>query len=265
MNEIQFAELLASLKRGVNGRIDAEIPADWMQGRTTYGGLTAALCLESAQELAGDMPVRSAQIAFVGPVGGTVVISPTVLRRGKNTLFTSVDMVSEDGIAARCLFTFGVRRDSRLAHSGPERPPVRQPGECRSHFPEGNGRPRFARHFDMRLESGPPILSGADAAEIGLWMRHRDESALYTPTTLLALADAPPPAAMSMFPAPGQISSMTWMAEFLAEDLSTTEGWYYARHRADTVRNGYSSQSMLLWTHAGKPVMAGRQTIAVFV
>ena len=79
------------------------------------------------------------------------------------------------------------------------------------------------------------------------------------------LADAPPPAAMSMFTQPGRISSMTWMAEFLTETITTDARWFLARHTAQTVRNGYSSQQMLMWNRAGEPVMIGRQTIAVFV
>ena len=63
-----YTELLGSLNRGAEGRIDATIPETWMQGRTTYGGLTAALCLEGAIALVEDLPVRSAQVAFVGPV-----------------------------------------------------------------------------------------------------------------------------------------------------------------------------------------------------
>jgi hypothetical protein len=83
--------------------------------------------------------------------------------------------------------------------------------------------------------------------------------------SLLALADAPPPAAMSMFKEPGRISSMTWMAEFLTEDIETTDRWFLARHVAQTARNGYSSQEMLLWNKDRQPIMIGRQTIALFV
>jgi hypothetical protein len=70
---------------------------------------------------------------------------------------------------------------------------------------------------------------------------------------------------MSMFTQPGRISSMTWMAEFLTETITTDAHWFLARHTAQTVRNGYSSQQMLMWNRAGEPVMIGRQTIAVFV
>jgi hypothetical protein len=54
------------------------------QGRTTYGGCSAALCLEAAKRLLRDQrhsagaaelpPLRSAQVAFVGPAGGDVKV-----------------------------------------------------------------------------------------------------------------------------------------------------------------------------------------------
>ena len=257
-----YTELLASLVRLPKGRIEAHIPDDWLQGRTTYGGLTAALCLESGRSLT-DMPVRSAQIAFVGPVAGDVVISPSVLREGRNTLFASVDMVSQQGVAARCLFAFGKSRDSQLDFSRLDAPQVAEPDQVPSFF--GSRRPSFAEHFNVRLARGAPPMSGSSEADIVLWLRHRDEAALYDATTLLSIADAPPPAAMSMMREPGPISSMTWMAEFLTDHVETTGGWFLAHHVAQTAREGYSSQAMRLWNHAGEPLMIGRQTIAVFV
>jgi hypothetical protein len=83
-------------------------------------------------------------------------------------------------------------------------------------------------------------------------------------STLAAAQDAPPPAAMSMFTAPGRISSMTWMAEFLTDTITTTDGWFFALHEAQTARRGYSSQAMTLWNRDGDPILIGRQTIAVF-
>ena len=53
-----YSELIAGLKRGTNGRIEATITDDWLQGRTTYGGLTAALCLEAALELVTEEAAR---------------------------------------------------------------------------------------------------------------------------------------------------------------------------------------------------------------
>ena len=66
----RYTELLAGLTRRADHTIDAHIPESWMQGRTTYGGLTAALSLQAAMELVDDIPIRSAQVAFVGPLVG---------------------------------------------------------------------------------------------------------------------------------------------------------------------------------------------------
>lgn len=260
---MQYSELIAGLQRGQAGRIEATIPEDWMQGRTTYGGLTAALCLEAALELVPDMPVRSAQVAFVGPVGGKVVISPTILRRGKSSAFVNADLVSEDGVMARCIFTFGAKRPSQINKTSIMQPEVDGPEAYPSFFGSGR-RPNFAHNFNVRLAKGEPPVSGSESGDITLWLRHKDEGALYNATTLLSLADAPPPAAMSMMTEPGPISSMTWMAEFLSDEITTTEGWFLVHHEAQATRDGYSSQAMRLWNAEGEPLMIGRQTIAVF-
>ena len=61
------------------------ITEDWMQGRTTYGGLSAALCLQTVINEFPDLPpLRSAQINFIGPAGGEVTICNTVMRIGKS-------------------------------------------------------------------------------------------------------------------------------------------------------------------------------------
>lgn len=236
-----------------------------MQGRTTYGGLTAALSLESALELVEDVPVRSAQIAFVGPVGGDIVISPTILRRGRNSVFVSVDVVGEQGVAARSIFTFGAKRESRLNFTRLEAPVVPGPETAPKFFLEGRPRPQFCKHYNVRLAAGERPVSNAAEADIALWLRHVDEAALYDATSLLAMADAAPPAAMSMFSEPAPLSTMTWMAEFLTDHATTENGWFLARHTAQTARDGYSSQSMRMWNMSGEPVMVGRQTVAVFI
>lgn len=258
-----YTELLASLDRRDNGITAAHVPSDWMQGRTTYGGLTAALCLEAARELVDDIPLRSAQVAFVGPSGGDVTMTPKMLRRGKNTAFVSVDMMYADGYAAQCIFVFGKARDSSLNFRHLDMPDVPGPEDAPSFFREGP-RPGFTNNFNMKGVLGDAPISGSDKRSIGLWMRHKDEAAQMNETTILAIADAPPPAALSMFKTPAPISSMTWMAEFLTEDIATEGGWFFALHTADTAVDGYSSQAMTLWNSAREPILNGRQTITVF-
>lgn len=261
---MNFTDLLASAAPAEGHARATAVPETWMQGRTAYGGLTAALCLEAAIALSGGLPVRAVQVAFVGPVNGTVTCKPEVLRQGKNTVFTSVRMTGDDGVLAEAIITFGAARTSTLdfAHLPP--PDVPAPDAAPLYFRKPGQGPTFAQNFDIMLAGGHPPMSGASEADISIWMRHKDPATRSDAVALLALADAPPPAAMSMFTVPGRISSMTWMAEFLTETIDTEDRWFLARHTAQTARNGYSSQAMSMWNRAGAPVMIGRQTIAVF-
>ncbi|MEM7766994.1 MAG: thioesterase family protein [Pseudomonadota bacterium] len=268
MAETTFSDLIANLDRRSQGRVDAVIPEDWMQGRTTYGGLTAALCHEAGKRVAGDRPLKAAQISFVGPSGGEVVISPTVMREGKHTTAVSVDMVGEKGIAARCLFTFAAPRPSQLSMTEVPVPIALTTPEAadQRYFPRGGG-PGYTQHFEMQLAGGPTLFSRAETADVYLWLRHLDTGARggpYDPTHLFSIGDVPPPAALAMMREPGRISSMTWMVEFLTPSPSTEDGWWLNRSQAQTARDGYSAQSMTLWNRAGEPVMVGRQTVAIF-
>lgn len=261
---MDFKTLMHSGKQTGETAMSFHVPDSWMQGRTTYGGLTAALCLEAAMSTSGGRPIRSAQIAFVGPVSGDVQCTATLLREGKNTVFTSVRMIGETGVAAEAIFAFGAHRESSLNFAHLPAPEVTAPDETASFFGDSPKRPAFTRNFNIRLAKGKPPMSGAPDADMSLWMRHKDGAVAPDALSVLALADAPPPAALAMLTGPARISSMTWMAEFLTDDIQTEQGWFLARHVADTSKDGYNSQAMTLWNTSGQPIMIGRQTIAVF-
>ena len=261
---MDFKTLMHSGKQTGETAMSFHVPDSWMQGRTTYGGLTAALCLEAAMSTSGGRPIRTAQIAFVGPVSGDVQCTATLLREGKNTVFTSVRMIGETGVAAEAIFAFGAHRESSLNFAHLPAPEVTAPDETASFFGDSPKRPAFTRNFNIRLAKGKPPMSGAPDADMSLWMRHKDGAVAPDALSVLALADAPPPAALAMLTGPARISSMTWMAEFLTDDIQTEQGWFLARHVADTSKDGYNSQAMTLWNTSGQPIMIGRQTIAVF-
>ncbi len=188
---MDYTDLLTSIAFNADQSSRVTVPEDWMQGRTTYGGLTAALCLKAALPLAGDRPLRSAQVAFVGPASGELVSVPTILREGKNTAFISVRMHGPDGVVAECIFAFGTARDSSLDFSNMAAPSVTLPDETPQFFPDATRRPAFSHHFNVRLAKGGRPISGAPDGEIVLWLRHRDEKAPMDAVTLLSIADSP--------------------------------------------------------------------------
>lgn len=267
MSESQSRTPLSALLSGLqadDGHYAAEITPDWMQGRAIYGGLSAALCLDATlKSHAGLPPLRSAQLAFIGPAGSAVEIVPTLIRQGKSTAFITADLLSEGKLAVRGNFCFGKARDSRFSRTELPTPAVSGPDECPSFFkPELS--PSFAQHFDGRFAEGSLPMSGARAPDFTVWLRHRDKAIEPAIVGLAALADALPPASMCLFNQPRPISTMTWMFDVLAGEPETEDGWWLCRSTAETARDGYSSQAMSIWNRRGEPMVIGRQNVAIF-
>lgn len=259
-----FTDLIAAFAAdpaGFRGRV----PDNWLQGRTFYGGLTAALCLEGALRAIPDLPpLRSAQVAFIGPAEGEVSVTAEVLRRGKSVTFVGADLAGEGGLAAREVFAFGAARASMFNRSFTPAPDVPGPDAAGFFFPPGVDGPAFARNFDVRLARGGRPISASPEHDHFLWVRHRDPGATSV-AALLALADMPPPAIMPMFPAFARISSMTWGLNFLTDRPYTDDGWWLLESRAENAAEGYSSQDMFVWSRRGEAVIAGRQSVAIFI
>jgi hypothetical protein len=255
-----FSELI----RGLHREGDAwttDVGEDWRQGRTLFGGLSGALCLEAARREFIDLPpLRSAQFALVGPAAGKIMVRLSVLRRGKSTAFVGADLFGEDGLATRATFGFAAPRPSAYNYAIDAMPEVKTPEQSTPFSRKVN----FAQHFDNRLGGGDLPFSKAADPTMLLWMRHRDEGLAPSPTALVALADAPPPAAQVLFDQQAPVSTMTWAFDLLTDDLETEDGWWLIRVSAESVLSGYSSQAMTVWSSAGKRVLMGHQNYAVF-
>jgi len=238
-------------------------PESWAQGRTLYGGMTTALAWAATERSQPDLPpLRSAQIAFVGPAAGQLTISPEVIRRGRSAAFVRTSVTGEAGPAAECLFSCGAARDSRVEHRSVAAPAVPPPSSCEPLFAGGPG-PSFAQNFQMLLAAGSRPFSGGDPS-FTCWTRFARPQGVEPLTALLALADALPPAAMVSFPEFGVISSMTWSIEVDALPNSNDD-WFLQQATAEDTADGYSRQAMTLWDERGRRLFAARQTVAIFV
>ena len=259
MDFIQLAQSISQTDQGW----EVTIAENWMQGRTTYGGLSAALCLQAVQNEMPDLPpLRSAQINFIGPAGGTVVIKTEVMRQGKSVAYVSASMHGEKGLATHAVFCFGAARESVLHQNFGTKPSVPSVADCDAFFKRGPG-PAFTNNFECRLAAGDVPTSGSDKSEFHIWCRHRDPAANDL-VALVALADMPPPAVLPMLKAFAPLSSMTWMLNILEEQPTTQDGWWLLRSAGEHAKHGYSSQDMQVWNSAGELVITGRQSIAIF-
>ena len=254
---IGLPALIAALAPADDGGATAVIPDSWLQGRTCYGGVSAALALHVAKQVAPDLPpLRSAQVAFVGPLSGTVTIHARLLRRGRNAAFVHAAIESEAGLGLTATFVFMRQGESAIDHAQAPRAPVAAPGPD---TPVSHGVPAvaftqnfaFVDHGDM---AGP--------AEWLRWVRLEDRDGLDPEIALIAIGDCLPPAALKLAGAQVPISSMTWQIDLLAPVKAND--WWLLQAATDHAKDGGSSQRMAIWTTDGTPIAHQMQSVALF-
>lgn len=238
---------------------------EWMQGRTAYGGVSAALALDAVmRDHPGDAPLRTAQIGFVGPVGGETRTLSRLLRASKSSRFVSADLSSEQGYGTHALFSFMSPRAIHIDHATVPVPVIGEPDALQS-VPDHPMRPAFTRHLDMRPADGPGFGHGKSEGEILTWVRWNDQPGCDAHVALLALADALPPAALPLFTEFGPLSSSTWICHFLIDQPETDDGWWLLRSHTRQVQRGFSAQTMYLWNSRRELVAVGGQGVAIYV
>jgi acyl-CoA thioesterase len=236
----------------------------WRQGQTLYGGLSAAFAVKAAGLAFAGLPMlRSAQFAFVGPAVGALDYRPTMVRQGKSSAFVSVTAEGEAGPATQALLCYGRDRESAYRYNDVPMPDVRGHDAGEKFFNIG-GVPGFTVNFEGVLVEGSPPGSGVDRPFLRVWVRHRDPDSPDGPISLVALGDALPPGALSMFKSFSPISTMTWSIELPTGDDLPGSDWYLFETRGETIGNGYSVQDMKLWHESGRLALVGRQTVAVY-
>ncbi len=259
-----WADIRASLRAEGDGhRVD--IPANWKQGRTAYGGLTSALMLAGASERFDNLPpLRSALINFVGPVTDSPLLTANLERQGRNVSSVSAGAHIGEQAVGRAEFLFGAGRASKIDvdFAAPEAIP---PNEAELFTPEAaQGMvPHFFHNFDTRLIAGARPMMG-DEGYIRTWSRHRDPASRDGIESLLCIGDVLPPAAMPLMRSFSPVSSMSWMFNLLTDNPQTEDGWWHIEARLTAARGGYSSQVMRIWNTAGELVVEGMQSIAIF-
>ncbi len=251
----QILDSLDPIENGWRG----EIPATWRQGRTAYGGLSAALALHAAQGSDTDLPpLRSAQVSFIGPLAGAVTVTAHRLRRGRNAAFIHADVESEAGLGLRATFVFMGAVDSKVDHQTGQAPDFSRPEPDTRTF--ANAAVAFAGNFEL-LDRRDDAVGPAEWLR---WVRLKERDGLDPFVELMAVADCLPPAALKLVGGYAPVSSMTWLINLLSPAPATRDGWWLLHADTAYARGGSSSQRMAIWNADGLPVAEQMQSVAVF-
>jgi acyl-coenzyme A thioesterase PaaI-like protein len=257
-----FSQLLSRIDAR-DGESLLEVPDDWLQGRTLFGGLQAIVGLAAMRTLVPEAPLRSLQVTFLAPVpGGAVRSRAQVLRSGKSATHVEARIVDGDKTLAILVGVFGLARTSAVSVI-PKQPEVAPGTPIELRWIPGVA-PNFTQHFKARWIVGGPPWSGIRSSGSVIEVAMRDTGNA-TESHVVALADFIPPIALSHLTTPVAAASLTWMLELLTDDLGSLplEGWRIDAEMT-AAHSGYVNQSLVLWGPGGVPVALGRQTMMVF-
>jgi acyl-CoA thioesterase len=236
--------------------------ADWLQGRTLYGGASALIAYTMAtRAFPGLPPLRAGQIAFVAPVGEDIELSAEIVRQGRNVTQVRSEIRAEGKVALTAFWLFGEGREANAVHI-PE-PLADWPGPPEDHAEVTHQfAPAFvARNFELRRGE---IKGAGRPAAIRRWARLIEDHSLDPVSTLVLMGDVMPPGAMRAMQRQGPISSVNWSFNVLDPESRSRDGWYLAENASQHADAGYSSERLRLWDAEGRQVLDGMQCVAVF-
>jgi hypothetical protein len=259
---LPFSELMRGAQLAP-GLCTVDVGADWLQGRSVFGGLQVAVAVRAMRTLVPELPLRTLQVLFAAPVpGGPVEAQARVLRSGKSTTHVEARILDGAQTLALAVAVFGAARESVVSVT-PQQPVVTDERAIPFRYIPGVT-PAFTQHFDSRWLRGSLPFTNTPAREIVVEIAMRDSGAA-SEGHVIAIADLIPPIALSHLKTPAPGSSMTWMLEFITDRYTQLPlaGW---RVDAELVfaGAGYTTQSAMVWGPGGVPVALSRQSMVVF-
>src|SRR5262245_5678266 len=89
------------------GRASLDVPADWMQGRSVFGGLQVALAIRAMRTLVPQAQLRTLQATFSAPSANTIHCEARILRSGKSATHVEARLVDGSVTSAIAIGVFG--------------------------------------------------------------------------------------------------------------------------------------------------------------
>lgn len=244
------------------------VPAGWGQGRTVFGGLSAALLNHAmVGEQADARPMRVQNIQFIGPlqVDEPFTVQVVHLRDGKNVTQLQAQLVQKGKIAVQAMAAFGADRESKAQYqaaaatlsAAPQRP------NWIPQIPKVT--PKFHRYIDLRIDEGGYPFTGKSNPYYRGWMRFSQPPQQMTDAHILALIDVWPPTTLQLLKWPAPASTLSWNVELTRPHpvLDPTH-WLAYECKTRQAGSGYAHTEASIYAPNGQLIGLSRQTITVF-
>lgn len=261
---------LAALYQQIGQSAWVDIPEGWLQGRTIYGGLIAAMLMHKAAAAAADAGKRllSASVTFAGPVQlSRVKLTAEILRQGKSVATVEARLWQGGAVQSILLASFGAPRESSIQVSherqAPDYPAAGQL-QLAQHHPLA---PECFQQMQMAWAEGQYPCTAAAQPDFGGWFRFdpaRHENRAMNTADLMAAFDMWPPGVLPMYRAMAPASSLTWHLTCVHPLRNSLHDWLKYKVFTDHAASGYATEYAHLWDADNRLIAISRQTVAVF-
>jgi len=271
-----FTPLSALLARRQQRGTDVtfDVPEDWLQGRTSFGGLVSTFAAQAMRDAVGSgwpdgVKLRALQSNFIAPIAqGPLSVSVRLLREGRNVRQVQASVQQGDTLSALMVGVFGADRETTLTPLNPLRPAPARAVAGLPALPFVRGvRPNFLVHFDTRWSEGTRPFSGHDGwtASIHLRLTDADAASASPELATVLMADVSPSPAISHFTRPSPTSSVSWSLELRPlPPGDTVDGWWRADNEVLAASGGYVNQRSSLWSPGGSLAALAYQVVTVY-
>lgn len=258
-----LSQLIASCRIS-DDTLEAHVDECWLQGRSSYGGVQAALAVTAMQQHSDGFPIRTLQATLCAPIpAGAVRVQSQMLRKGGNTRQVEARIVQGDETLALFVGIFGRERESVVVKDfcHPELGDLK--GNAMPYI-EGV-LPKFLQQFDSTILKGHYPGSGVADTQHIYRLTLKDDAAETTLQHVLAMADYPPPIGLSWIDKFTRASTMTWMLNFTSHPFAdqSLSNWVIDV-QLDAAHDGYTQQTVTLFSPDGYAIARGTQCMVVF-
>lgn len=264
---LQSAAHIGLMPAHEQAKATMQFPANWCQGRTAFGGLSASLLYQAMrQQVEASRRLLSISTNFVGPLLADTEFSliVEVLREGKSSTQVLAKAVQNNQVSVVVQACFAKPRDSAINVPVTKTMELK-PVDPRYTLPFKSGAmPEFFQHVDLCPQQGAMPFAGADTSHLGGWMRLKESPNEITEAHIIALTDAWPPTLLQMFKQPAPASSMSWYLEFVQMPQLGAQQWLGFEAITQHCKHGYGLEDGCIWSQSGELIALTRQTVALF-
>ncbi|PVZ65450.1 acyl-CoA thioesterase [Pelagibaculum spongiae] len=254
-----------------------QIAASWGQGRTTFGGLSAAITLESISSIeakaenGGKRLLRSLNVNFCGPlmVEQPFELEHQLLSEGKSISQRTGQAIQNGRVVTQVVACYGASRDSDIAVQAERISLIEQgvvgPGQGTKLGYIAGVTAEFVQHIDFSLIKGGFPFSDCQETVMEGWMRFSSAPDEFHDSHLAALIDSWPPVVMQMMKRPGPASSVSWNLELMQPlPKIEPEEWLFYQAVIKQAANGYAHTDSRVYKADGTLLALSRQLVTIY-